>query len=63
MNKLVENFTHINVSFDVIHKISEKEVNNHVLGVIMAQQFSLKSGFKKWRQQERSCHRGIEAAL
>ena len=57
MNHFVEGVMHINVSGNIIHKMIKKEVSNHVLEVIMAQQFSLKAGLKKFGD------RGKEAVI
>ncbi len=37
LNKFVEGVAHINLSPDVVHKMTQEEVNYHVLGVIMSQ--------------------------
>ena len=47
-SKYVDGITHINVTPGVAQKISKEDVNAHVLGVIMAQQFSLHVGLKKF---------------
>jgi len=30
------------------YKMTDDEVNHHIIGVVMAQHFSLKAGLKKW---------------
>ncbi len=47
-SKYVDGIVHINVTTEGARKISKEDVNAHVLGVIMAQQFSLHSGLKKF---------------
>ncbi len=44
----MEGVAHINLSPNMFHEITKEEVNCHVLGVIVAQQFSLKAGLKKF---------------
>ncbi len=51
MNQFVEGVSHINLSGDVVHEMSEEENNIHVFGVIMAQKLSLKAGLKKFIKQ------------
>ncbi len=48
MIDFVEGVAYINLSGDVVYEMSKREVNTHVLGVIMAQQFSLNVGLKKF---------------
>ena len=39
---------HINVSPELLAKISKEDVESHVLGIIMVQQFSLRAGINKF---------------
>ncbi len=51
LKKIVEVVTHINLSPDVVHEMTQEEVKCHVLGVIMAQQFNLRTGLKKFGKE------------
>ncbi len=44
----VEGIAHINVTPKVSAKISKDDVEAHVLGIIMVQQFSLRAGIKQF---------------
>ncbi len=48
LNEFVEGVAHINLSPDMVHKMTQEELNCHVLGVIMTQQFNLRAGLKKF---------------
>ncbi len=47
----MEGVAHINLSPDVVHEMTQEEVNCHVLGVIMAQQLNLRAGIKKFGKE------------
>ncbi len=47
-SKYVDGICNINVTPGGAQKVSKEDVNAHVLGVIMAQQFSLHVGLKKF---------------
>ena len=47
--KYLDGITHINVTPKAAQKVSNEAVDAHVLGVTMAQQFSLHAGLKKFR--------------
>ena len=47
-SKYVNGICNINVTPDGARKVSKEDVNAHVLGVIMAQQFNLHAGLKKF---------------
>merc|ERR1712127_877817 len=47
-SKYVNGVCNINVTPDGTQKVSKEDVNAHVLGVIMAQKFSLHAGLKKF---------------
>merc|ERR1712127_645302 len=47
-SKYVDGICNINVTPKGARKISKEDVNAHILGVIMAQQFSLHAGLKKF---------------
>ena len=51
LNDFVEGVAHINLSQDVARGMTQEEVNCHVLGVIMAQQFSLRVVLKKYGKE------------
>ena len=44
----VDGIAHINVSPELSVKISKEDVESHVLGMIMVQQFSLHAGIKQF---------------
>ena len=44
----VDGIAHINVSPELSAKISKEDVESHVLGIIMVQQFSLCAGINKF---------------
>ena len=48
LNEFVEGVDHINFSPGMVHKMTQEELNCHVLGVIMAQQFNLRAFLKKF---------------
>ena len=47
----MDGIAHINVSPKVSAKISQEDVEAHVLGIIMVQQFSLRAGIKKFGEK------------
>ncbi len=48
INMYVDRIAHINVSPKLLAKISKEDIDLHILGVIMMQQFSLHVGIKKF---------------